>query len=78
MALVPDWGLRSPMLGGTAPNFFSQKAEKNKIDGERDGGIYKCEKAIKLNSNGRTEERRRQWHPTPVPLPGKSMDGGAW
>ena len=22
--------------------------------------------------------RRRQWHPTPVRLPGKSMDGGAW
>ena len=21
---------------------------------------------------------RRQWHPTPVLLPGKSMDGGAW
>ena len=22
--------------------------------------------------------RRRQWHPTPVRLPGKSLDGGAW
>ena len=22
--------------------------------------------------------RRRQWHPTPVLLPGKSMDRGAW
>ena len=22
--------------------------------------------------------RRRQWHPTPVLLPGESMDGGAW
>ena len=22
--------------------------------------------------------RRRQWHRTPVLLPGKSMDGGAW
>ena len=22
--------------------------------------------------------QRRQWHPTPVLLPGKSMDGGAW
>ena len=21
---------------------------------------------------------RRQWHPTPALLPGKSMDGGAW
>ena len=21
---------------------------------------------------------RRQWHPTPILLPGKSMDGGAW
>ena len=21
---------------------------------------------------------RRQWHPTPVLLPGKPMDGGAW
>ena len=26
----------------------------------------------------RQEERRRQWHPTLVLLPGKSMDGGAW
>ena len=25
-----------------------------------------------------TYYRRRQWHPTPVLLPGKSMDGGAW
>ena len=24
------------------------------------------------------ENRRKQWHPTPVLLPGKSMDGGAW
>ena len=23
-------------------------------------------------------EWRRQWHPTPVLLPGKSMDNGAW
>ena len=23
-------------------------------------------------------QRRRQWHPTPVLLPGKSMDRGAW
>ena len=23
-------------------------------------------------------KRRRQWHPTPVLLPGKSMDRGAW
>ena len=23
-------------------------------------------------------KRRRQWHPTPVLWPGKSMDGGAW
>ena len=22
--------------------------------------------------------RRMQWHPTPVLLPGKPMDGGAW
>ena len=26
----------------------------------------------------REKSRRRQWHPTPVLLPGKSMDGGAW
>jgi len=25
-----------------------------------------------------TSYRRRQWHPTLVLLPGKSMDGGAW
>ena len=24
------------------------------------------------------KSRRRQWYPTPVLLPGKSMDGGAW
>ena len=24
------------------------------------------------------ENWRRQWHPTPVLLPGKSMGGGAW
>ena len=24
------------------------------------------------------DKRRRQWHPTPVLLPGKSHDGGAW
>ena len=24
------------------------------------------------------QEQRRQWHPTPVLLPGKSMDKGAW
>ena len=24
------------------------------------------------------ERRRRRWHPTPVFLPGKSMDGGTW
>ena len=28
--------------------------------------------------SGRVRLRRRQWHPTPVLLPGKSMDGGAW
>ena len=26
----------------------------------------------------RSDTRRRQWHPTPVLLPGKSMDRGAW
>ena len=26
----------------------------------------------------RIQYRRRQWHPTPVLLPGKSMDRGAW
>ena len=32
---------------------------------------------IQLASPSRLQ-RRRQWHPTPVLLPGKSMDGGAW
>ena len=27
---------------------------------------------------GGSDSMQRQWHPTPVPLPGKSMDGGAW
>ena len=45
------------MLCGTAPNFFFFKIlKKNKIDGSRDGGIYKCEEAVKLNGNGRTAE----------------------
>ena len=26
----------------------------------------------------RVAYRRRQWHPTPILLSGKSMDGGAW
>ena len=26
----------------------------------------------------REKGRRRQWHPTPVLLPGKLLDGGAW
>ena len=31
------------------------------------------------DSWGRKEsDQRRQWHLTPVLLPGKSMDGGAW
>ena len=30
------------------------------------------------NSHGKVDHRRRQWHPTLVLLPGKSMDGGAW
>ena len=28
--------------------------------------------------SSRVSSRRRQWHPTPVLLPEKSMDGGAW
>ena len=31
-----------------------------------------------LNGTLSASWRRRQWHPTPVLLPGKSMDGGAW
>ena len=27
---------------------------------------------------GKDGDQRRQWHPTPVFLPRKSMDGGAW
>ena len=32
---------------------------------------------LKLKKVGKTTQRR-QWQPTPVLLPGKSMDGGAW
>ena len=31
---------------------------------------------IMIYANGM--HQRRQWHPTPVLLPGKSMDRGAW
>jgi len=31
-----------------------------------------------LNTAVYLSPRRRQWQPTPVLLPGKSMDGGAW
>ena len=30
------------------------------------------------SSSSMTFLGRRQWHPTPILLPGKSMDGGAW
>ena len=43
-------------------------------------GIY-VEPCIKNHGqigNSRRIRQRRQWHPTPVLLPGKSMDGGAW
>ena len=29
-------------------------------------------------SSSQTQIQRRQWHPTPVLLPGKSLDRGAW
>ena len=31
-----------------------------------------------LGDNPESIKGRRQWHPTPVLLPGKSMDRGAW
>ena len=34
-------------------------------------GDFSCWKVLR-------DRRRRQWQPTPVLLPGKSMDGGAW
>ena len=30
------------------------------------------------NGHSSIPRRRRQWHPTPVLLPGNPMDGGAW
>ena len=30
------------------------------------------------NANYCIQNRRRQWHPTPILLPGNPMDGGAW
>ena len=43
-------------------------------------GIYvePCIKNHGQTGNSRRIRQRRQWHPTPVLLPGKSMDGGAW
>ena len=32
----------------------------------------------KINKEGSTYYRRRQWHPTPVLLPGESQGWGAW
>ena len=31
-----------------------------------------------INGTAGTGSRRRQWHPTPVLLPRKPLDGGAW
>ena len=39
------------------------------------GSIQKEDKTI---VNIYASKRRRRWHPTPVLLPGKSMDRGAW
>ena len=33
---------------------------------------------LKILKKTKLLNRRRQWHPTPVLLPGKSMDRGAW
>ena len=39
-----------------------------------------CKEIEENNRMGKTRDlfQRRQWHPTPVLLPGKSMDRGAW
>ena len=39
-------------------------------------GIFCC--SISIFQHWSEPFRRRQWHPTPVLLPGKSMDRGAW
>ena len=44
-------------------------------------GVFCCKMGTIKDENDRDlvdAERRRQWHPIPVLLPGKSMDGGAW
>ena len=37
----------------------------------------KAREAMNKLDDGNIRGRRRQWHPTPVLLPGQSMDGGA-
>ena len=37
-----------------------------------------CRFNFHLLYSPKSRSRRRQWHPTPVLLPGKSLDGGAW
>ena len=58
------------------------------LENPRDGGawwaaIYVVAQSQTLlkrfsSSSSKNEFQRRQWHPTPVLLPGKSQDGGAW
>ena len=48
---------------------------------EMPSSVSKCTKAVLCFTEKihvLEELRRRQWHPTPVLLPGKSMDRGAW
>ena len=41
------------------------------------GNNWEREKTEKKKGGSRKEGRRRQWHPTPVLLPGKFCGGGA-
>ena len=56
---------------------IKKKREKNQINKIRN------EKGEVITDNAEIQRiirdyRRRQWHPTPVLLPGKPLDGGAW
>ena len=69
--LIPEWG-RSP--GGGSGNPLQYSCLENPMD----RGAWRAEVHKRVAKNWTQLKRRRQWHPTPVLSPGKSMDRGGW
>ena len=87
----PEYLVRSALRpGASEPMFFLTNYAPAGVTDQRGGArtmgsgskVNKCtfpcqhEKSDLGKASG--QPQRRQWHPTPVLLPGKSMDGGAW